>query len=62
MIALRCLVSADPSNGLVNMPATIRSVGRYRSTMVPCSTLSFKKRHFMPMCLVLFSVTNALWE
>jgi hypothetical protein len=58
---LRCLVSACHGSGLVNMSATTWSVGRHRSLIVPCSTWSFKKCHFRPMCLV-FSLTKALWE
>jgi hypothetical protein len=41
------------------MSATIWLVGRYLNLMVPYSTWSFKKCHFIPMCLV-FSLTKAV--
>jgi hypothetical protein len=36
-------------------------VGKYLSLIVPYSTWSLRKCHFMPMCLV-FSLSKALWE
>jgi hypothetical protein len=48
-------------SGLVNISATIWSVGRYLNMIVPCSTWSLRKCHLSPMCLV-FSLAKAFWD
>jgi hypothetical protein len=62
MIALRFLVRASCSSiCLVNMSATILSMGKYLNLIVPCSAWPLRKCHFKPMRLV-FSLPKAFRE